>query len=62
MKALNQTLSRQDAEKRIPIVRREIDTQLAVLLKALREKDAERVNRCKRKLELLRREMLLLEI
>lgn len=62
MKQLNQTLNRKDAEKRIPVLRLEIDSELATLHQALIEKDPEKINRCKKKLEELRREMLLLEI
>ncbi|GGL45026.1 hypothetical protein [Sporolactobacillus putidus] len=62
MKQLNQTLNRKDAEKRIPIVRMEIDSELAILHQAILRKDAETIKRCKEKLEELRREMILLEI
>ncbi|WP_100487566.1 hypothetical protein [Sporolactobacillus pectinivorans] len=62
MNQINQTLSRRDAEKRIPIVRKEIDTQLATLHDALLQKDMKTIELCKQKLEELRREMLLLEI
>jgi 16S rRNA U516 pseudouridylate synthase RsuA-like enzyme len=62
MKQLSQTLSRKDAEKRIPEVRVEIDTELAALHQALIKKDYKTIKLCKQKLEELRREMLLLEI
>ncbi|GAY76420.1 hypothetical protein NBRC111894_1974 [Sporolactobacillus inulinus] len=62
MKQLNQTLSRKDAEKRIPQVRIAIDSELTVLHRALVNKDNKTIIRCKQKLERLRREMLLLEI
>ncbi len=62
MKQLNQTLNRKDAEKRIPIVRMEIDAELALLHRAMQQKEAETIKQCKEKLEELRREMILLEI
>lgn len=62
MKQLNQTLNRKDAEKRIPIVRLEIDSELATLHQAILQKDAKTIKLCKQKLEELRREMILLEI
>ncbi|WP_010631064.1 hypothetical protein [Sporolactobacillus vineae] len=62
MNSINQTLNRKDAEKRIPILKMEIDTQLGLLHHALISKDMDTVTNCKAKLEKLRREMLLLEI
>jgi hypothetical protein len=62
MNSINQTLNRKDAEKRIPLLRMEVDTQLGLLHDALINKDDERVTSCKDELEKLRREMLLLEI
>ncbi|MCO7174584.1 hypothetical protein ACFP7A_03235 [Sporolactobacillus kofuensis] len=62
MKAFNQTLSRKDAEKRIPKVRVEIDTELMTLHHALMKKDYKTIKLCKQRLEKLRKEMLLLEI
>lgn len=62
MNSINQTLSRKDAEKRIPLLKKEVDTQLGLLHQALQNKDTETVTNCKNQLEKLRREMLLLEI
>lgn len=62
MKQINQTLSRRDAERRIPVLRKEIDTELATLHQALTGKDEKTIEQCKEKLETLRREMLLLEM
>ncbi|RYL92841.1 hypothetical protein ABNN70_09445 [Sporolactobacillus sp. Y61] len=62
MKQLNQTLNRKDAEKRIPVLRAEIDSELGLLHQALLDKDVKKIEECKGKLEELRREMLLLEI
>ncbi|MCO7126265.1 hypothetical protein NIE88_10810 [Sporolactobacillus shoreicorticis] len=62
MKQISQTLSRKDAERRIPQVRHAIDQELTLLHKALIKKDDKTIHQCKQKLEVLRREMLLLEI
>lgn len=62
MKPINQTLSRKDAERRIPILRKEIDAELAALHQAMIRQDPGAINLCKEKLEILRREMILLEI
>ncbi|MET1248009.1 MULTISPECIES: hypothetical protein [Sporolactobacillus] len=62
MKQINQTLNRKDAEKRIPQVRVAIDTELTTLHQALIKKDYKTIDQCKKRLEALRREMLLLEI
>ncbi|RYM07295.1 hypothetical protein EWH99_01095 [Sporolactobacillus sp. THM7-7] len=62
MKQVIQTLKRRDAEKRIPVVRMEIDSELTALYRAMVRKDIEAVRACKKKLELLRREMILLEV
>ncbi|MFX3618350.1 MAG: hypothetical protein ACE3JK_12595 [Sporolactobacillus sp.] len=62
MKEINQTLSRKDAERRIPVLRKEIDTELVALHQALTSKNVKAIDQCKEKLETLRREMLLLEI
>ncbi|MFC7392406.1 hypothetical protein [Scopulibacillus cellulosilyticus] len=61
MKQVLQTLKRTDAEKRIPVVRMEIDYELATLHDAMVNEDTEAINACKVKLEKLRQEMLRLE-
>jgi hypothetical protein len=61
MKQVIQTLKKTEAERRIPVLRLEIDYELATLHDALVAKDAEQVKRSKKKLERLRQEMLQLE-
>ncbi|WCK53117.1 hypothetical protein PP175_17105 [Aneurinibacillus sp. Ricciae_BoGa-3] len=53
---------RRDAEERIPVMRMEIDYELAVLQQALNKGDTESVERSQERLCELRHEMLLLEI
>lgn len=50
-----------DSEKRIPVLKMEIDYELAQLYEAMQEKNTHRVDQCKARLKELRREMLLLE-
>ncbi len=50
------------AEERIPLLRMELDYELALLFDALEAGDAEQVDGSKEKLALLRQEMLLLEM
>ncbi|WP_231633151.1 hypothetical protein [Numidum massiliense] len=50
-----------DSEKRIPVLRMEIDYELAELYEAIQEKNTHRIDQCKARLTELRREMLLLE-
>lgn len=54
-------LKRKDAEERIPVLRLELDYELATLHDALQAQDKAQVKRSKDRLKLLRREMLLLE-
>ncbi|TCP30516.1 hypothetical protein EV207_10545 [Scopulibacillus darangshiensis] len=61
MKQVIQTLKRTDAEKRIPVVRMEIDYELATLHDAMIEDNAAEIKACKVRLEKLRQEMLRLE-
>lgn len=62
MKQVIQTLKRNDAEKRIPVVKLEIDYELATLHDAMLEKNSEEMVACKKRLEKLRQEMLRLEV
>lgn len=50
-----------DSEKRIPVLKMEIDYELAQLFEAIQEKNTHRIDQCKARLHELRREMLLLE-
>jgi hypothetical protein len=61
MKQVIQTLKKNEAERRIPVLRLEIDYELVTLHDALVAHDGEQINRSKKKLERLRQEMLQLE-
>jgi hypothetical protein len=61
MEQVIQTLKRNDAEKRIPVLRLEIDYELATLHDAMIAKNEHIINECKEKLEELRQEMFRLE-
>jgi hypothetical protein len=50
-----------EPEKRIPVLRMELDYELALLYEAMLENSTHKINECKAKLEELRREMLMLE-
>nr|WP_241236348.1 hypothetical protein [Brevibacillus marinus] len=54
-------LKRRDAEERIPVLRLELDYELATLYDAMQACDVEQMERCKQRLRQLRQEMLLLE-
>ncbi|WP_066176378.1 hypothetical protein [Bacillus marinisedimentorum] len=61
MRQVVEALRRTDAEKRIPVVKLEIDYELATLYDAMVSKDSEGITASKRKLEHLRKELLQLE-
>jgi hypothetical protein len=61
MKQVINTLKRTDAERRIPVLKMEIDYELSTLFDALKAKDQKQINECKRKLERLRLELVRLE-
>ncbi|KZE63359.1 hypothetical protein AWM68_15190 [Fictibacillus phosphorivorans] len=61
MKQVMNTLKRTDAERRIPVLKLEIDYELATLFDALKLKDQKQINESKRKLERLRLELVRLE-
>jgi hypothetical protein len=61
VKQVIQTLKKNDAEKRIPVLRLEVDYELATLHDAMVLEDLEQIRKSKRKLEKLRQEMLQLE-
>lgn len=50
-----------EPEERIPVLRIELDYELALLYDAMLENDLEKIEKSKRKLEMLRKEMLMLE-
>ncbi|WP_400163149.1 DUF2118 domain-containing protein [Brevibacillus sp. TJ4] len=54
-------LKRRDSEARIPVLRLELDYELATLYDAIHAKDHPQMKRSKERLKQLRREMLLLE-
>lgn len=55
-------LKRRDSEERIPVLRLELDYELATLFDALTQEDKTQVKRSTERLKQLRREMLLLEV
>jgi hypothetical protein len=61
MEQVIQVFKRDDAEKRIPVLRMEIDYELLNLHEALLDEDLIRMEANKRKLTELRKEMVLLE-
>lgn len=62
MKQVLKVLSRKVAEERIPVLRLELDYELATLYEAMTEKNEEKMIKCKKKLEKLRQEMIELEL
>ncbi|TCS94663.1 hypothetical protein EDD58_10375 [Hazenella coriacea] len=50
-----------DPEERIPVLRLELDYELALLFEAMQENNEYKMEQCKERLEELRREMLMLE-
>lgn len=54
-------LKRKDAEERIPVLRLELDYELATLYDALQAEDNAQIRKSKEQLKKLGREMLLLE-
>lgn len=61
MKEVIKAYKSKDSEKRIPVLKMEIDYELAVLYEALQDKNTHRIDQCKARLMELRQEMLLLE-
>lgn len=62
MKQVIQTLLRDDAEKRLPVLKMEINYELATLYEALKNNDQKQIKKSKQKLEQLRKEFILLEV
>ncbi|WP_089967007.1 hypothetical protein [Lihuaxuella thermophila] len=50
-----------DPEERIPVLRLELDYELALLHEAMMENSTHKIDQCKARLEELRKEMLMLE-
>lgn len=61
MEQVIQAFRRDDAEKRIPVLRLELDYELLSLHEAMLAENLKKMEVCKRKLAALRKEMLLLE-
>jgi hypothetical protein len=61
MKQVIQTFKRTDGEKRIAVLRLEIDYELATLHDAIVAEDYGIIDECKRKLEKFRQELIRLE-
>lgn len=55
-------LKRRDSEERIPVLRMELDYELATLFDAMSQEDKTQMKRSTERLKQLRREMLLLEV
>lgn len=62
MEKVIQTFKKTDGEKRIAILRLEIDYELATLHDAMIAKDSRKVAECKRNLEKFRQELIRLEV
>ncbi|NGP44392.1 hypothetical protein G4V62_05270 [Bacillaceae bacterium SIJ1] len=60
MKQLMASLQKENAERRLPVLRMEIDYELATLFEALQNQNKKKIQDSKRKLELYRREWLML--
>lgn len=61
MKQVINTSKKNEGEKRIAVLRLELDYELATLYDAMTENDDQKKSRCKQKLEKLRQEMIRLE-
>lgn len=61
MEDVIKAFKRQDSEERIPVLRLEIDYELALLHEAMMENCSDKIEKCKNRLKDLRQEMLLLE-
>ncbi|MCM3713050.1 hypothetical protein [Halalkalibacter oceani] len=62
MEQVVQTFRRKDGEKRVSVLRLEIDYELTTLHDAILAEDLDVINQTKRRLEQLRRELLQLEV
>lgn len=61
MKQVIQTLKKRDAERRIPVIRMEIDYELVTLHDAMLANNKEAMEETKTRLEKLRQELIRLE-
>lgn len=62
MEQVMQTFKRKDGEMRIPVLRLEIDYELATLHDAMLAEDLLMMNQTKQRLEQLRQELIQLEV
>ncbi|WP_332693827.1 hypothetical protein [Halalkalibacter lacteus] len=62
MEQVVQAFIREDGEMRIPVLRLEIDYELATLHDALLDEDLGVIRQTKQRLEKLRKELILLEV
>lgn len=62
MKQVIQTLKKKDAERRIPVIRMEIDYELVTLHDAMLAKNNKAIEETKNRLEKLRQELIRLEV
>jgi hypothetical protein len=56
------SVKRTDGEKRMAVLRLELDYELATLYEAMMENDEEKKKECKRRLEKLRQELMRLQV
>ncbi|KPD01305.1 hypothetical protein LR69_00462 [Geobacillus sp. BCO2] len=56
------SLKRPDGDKRMAVLRLELDYELATLYEAMMENDEEKKKECKRRLEKLRQELMRLQV
>jgi len=61
MKQVVSALKLSDQEKRIAVLRLELDYELATLYEAINENDESKKNECKQKLEKIRQEIMKLK-
>ncbi|WP_416151086.1 hypothetical protein ACM26V_09020 [Salipaludibacillus sp. HK11] len=61
MEKVIQTLKRRDGEKRIPVLKLEIDYELQTLFDAIQANEQDQIINCKTRLDTLRSEWLRLE-
>lgn len=62
MKQVLNNNKRMDSEIRIPVLRLEVDYELATLYEAMQGNNKKKMTECKRKLEILRLEMIRLKV
>lgn len=61
VKQVMNSMKRREGEKRLAVLRMEVDYELATLYDAMNENDEETKNKCKQRLEKLRKELMILE-